>query len=230
LGSDGGDGFSSHAISVLTPNGYGTVFTLPLATTQPDLTRGTDSLNNVTPHAGDTVTASLTITNQSCSGGSANAGAFHVGFYGLSPTPAGLNTLAPFYESPVSGCPANSTVSFKLNITIDPSSPPGTYYLGYRVNDEHEVTECNENNNGILYWTLNVLPPPVVAPKLGAARQGGSLVLLWPTNAVGFTLQYATNLPSTNWNTVVPSPVIVNGQYMVSNVTSGMAKFFRLSR
>jgi uncharacterized repeat protein (TIGR03803 family) len=290
-------------------HGYGTVFVLPVATQQPDLTKGADSLSSVTPHAGDTVTASVTVTNQSCPGGSANAGAFHVGFYGLSTTSAGLNTLTPFYEEPVSGCPSNSTVSFKLNIII-PTTTPGTYYLGYKINDEHEVAECNENNNGILYWTLNVLPSPpskatspdpangapgqpinsslswangggatsydvyfngqfkgnqtaatynpatlaynttypwridaknsggtttgdswsftTVAPKLGAAQQGSSLILLWPTNAVGFMLQYATNLPSTNWQTVVPSPVIVNGQYTVTNTTSGMAKFFRL--
>ena len=211
-------------------NGYGTVFTIPLATAQPELIKGTDSLSSVTPHAGDTVSASLTITNQSCSGGSANAGAFHVGFYGFSTTATGLNTLAPFYEQPLSGCPANSTVSFMLNITINSTTTPGTYYLGYRINDEHEVAECNENDNPIWYWTLNVLPPPTAAPKLGVAQEGSSLILVWPTNAVGFALQYATNLPSTNWNTVVPSPVIVNGQYTVTNSTSGMAKFFRLLR
>ena len=36
---------------------------------QPDLTRGTDSLTNVNPHAGDTITVSITITNQSCFAG-----------------------------------------------------------------------------------------------------------------------------------------------------------------
>ena len=211
-------------------NGYGTVFTLPLATTLPELIRDTDSLSSGDPHAGDIVTVSLTITNQSCSGGSANAGAFHVGFYGLSTTSADLNTLAPFYEQLLSGCPANSTVSFKLDITIDTATTPGTYYLGYKINDENEVPMCNENSNPIWYWTLNVLPSLTVTPKLGAAPQGGSLILSWPTNSAGFTLQYATNLPSTNWNTVVPSPVIVNGQYTVTNATSGRVKFFRLLR
>jgi len=67
-------------------------------------------------------------------------------------------------------------------------------------------------------------------PKLGAAQQGSSLILLWPTNAVGFTLQSATNLPSTNWNTVIPSPIIVNGQFVVTNATPGLEKFFRLLR
>lgn len=37
-------------------------------------------------------------------------------------------------------------------------------------------------------------------------------MLLWPTNAAGFTLQHSTNLASTNWTTVVPPPGIVNGE------------------
>jgi hypothetical protein len=35
---------------------------------------------------------------------------------------------------------------------------PGTYYLGYKIDDENEVSECNDNNNGIFYWTVTVVP------------------------------------------------------------------------
>ena len=128
------------------------------AAPHPDLTKRTDLLNNTSPHAGDVVTASMTITNQICSGGSANAGVFHVGFYGLS-TSASFTGLSPFYELAVNGCAAKGTVSTNLNITIDPATAPGTYYLGYKINDENEVGECNQNNNGIFYWTITVLAP-----------------------------------------------------------------------
>jgi len=125
---------------------------------QPDLTRKTDSLSDLNPHAGDAVTASLTVTNQICSGSSVGAGAFHVGFYwSTSPTFSGVS---PFFEASVSGCSANSTVSLNQGITISAGTSPGTYYLGYKIDDEGEVTECNENNNGIFYWTVNVVPPP----------------------------------------------------------------------
>jgi len=128
------------------------------AAPHPDLTRRTDSMTNTSPHAGDVVTASITITNQSCSGGSANAGAFHVGFYWSSdPTFSGITA---FYEAPISSCPAKGTVPLNQNITIAAQNTPGTYYLGYKINDEAEVSECNENNNGIFYWTITVLPPP----------------------------------------------------------------------
>jgi hypothetical protein len=128
------------------------------AAPHPDLTRRTDSMTNTSPHAGDVVMASITITNQSCSGGSANAGAFHVGFYwSTDPTFSGTT---PFYEAPIASCPANGTVPLNQNITIAAQNTPGTYYLGYKINDEAEVSECNENNNGIFYWTITVLPPP----------------------------------------------------------------------
>ncbi|MEI6197705.1 MAG: CARDB domain-containing protein, partial [Verrucomicrobiota bacterium] len=128
------------------------------ATPNPDLTKRTDSFSNLSPHAGDVVTASLTITNQTCSGGSANAGLFHVGFYGLS-TSTSFAGLTPFHELTINGCAAKGTVSTNQNITIDPGTTPGIYYLGYKINDENDVGECSQNNNGIFYWTITVLAP-----------------------------------------------------------------------
>jgi hypothetical protein len=128
------------------------------ARAQPDLTKGTDNLSNLNPHPGDTVAASLTIQNQSCPGGSASAGAFHVGFYWS--TGPSFSGVSPFYEAPVSGCAASGTVSLDQNVLISAVTTPGTYYLGYRIDDQNEVAECNENNNGIFHWTVTVMPPP----------------------------------------------------------------------
>lgn len=126
---------------------------------QPDLTRNTDSLDNSSPHTGDVVTASITVQNQSCSGGGLSAGAFHVGFYwSTSPDFGGVT---PFYEQSVVGCAANGTVSLTQGVTISAANAPGTYYLGYRIDDLNEVAECNKNNNGVFYWTVTVLPPPM---------------------------------------------------------------------
>ena len=112
------------------------------------------TLSPTNPVAGDTVTASITITNGSCLGASVSAGAFHVGFYGLATTQAGLSTLAPFLEEPVSSCAANGTVSFNLNLSIPQNLTPGTYYLGFNINSEAEVPECNLDNNGIWWWVF----------------------------------------------------------------------------
>lgn len=65
-------------------------------------------------------------------------------------------------------------------------------------------------------------------PLLAASRQGGNIVLTWPANAAGFNLVSVTNVASTNWILVSPSPVIVNGLYTVTNTATGPAKFYRL--
>jgi uncharacterized repeat protein (TIGR03803 family) len=70
------------------------------------------------------------------------------------------------------------------------------------------------------------LPPP----NLSMALSGGNVVLTWPANATGFTLQYGTNIDTkAAWISNSPGPVIVNGQYTVTNPASGKQQFFRLS-
>ncbi|MGD0059583.1 MAG: protease pro-enzyme activation domain-containing protein [Verrucomicrobiia bacterium] len=123
-----------------------------------DLTRGSDSLDDSSPPAGGMVTVSITITNQPCPGGGTAAGPFHVGFYGLT-TDSSFTGVSAFYETPVSGCADGGSVPISQNITIDSTTTPGTYYLGYKIDDLNEVTECNETDKGMFYWTVTVLPP-----------------------------------------------------------------------
>jgi len=61
------------------------------------------------------------------------------------------------------------------------------------------------------------------------------VILSWPTNYAGFdysgyTLQATTNLASPGWTTNLPAPVVVNGQYTVTNRLSGTRQFYRLSQ
>ncbi len=56
-----------------------------------------------------------------------------------------------------------------------------------------------------------------------------TVILTWPTNAAGFTLQSTTNLVSpVVWSAVAPAPVVVNGQDAVTNPVSGTQQFYRL--
>jgi hypothetical protein len=58
---------------------------------------------------------------------------------------------------------------------------------------------------------------------------GANVILMWPTNASGLALQSTTNLGSAAvWSTNSPAPVLVNGQYAVTNPVSGSQRFFRL--
>jgi hypothetical protein len=139
-----------------TPNGSGLIDALS-APPKADLTRSTDQLSNLNPEAGETVTASITITNQSCPVGGASAGAFFIGFYWSSDS--NFFGVSEFHEAPVSGCPKSGSVTITQNVTISTGTTPGVYYLGYNIDDSNDVAECDKENNGIFYWPVTVLPP-----------------------------------------------------------------------
>jgi uncharacterized repeat protein (TIGR03803 family) len=70
-----------------------------------------------------------------------------------------------------------------------------------------------------------------IPPQLTIIPSGANVILTWPTDAAGFTLQSTTNLVSPAvWITNSPPPVIVNGQNAVTNPISGTQKFYRLSQ
>ena len=70
-----------------------------------------------------------------------------------------------------------------------------------------------------------------ISPQLAIVRSGTNVVLTWPTNAAGFTLEFATNLNSpTFWSTDSTAPVVINGQNTVTNPGTGAQTFFRLSQ
>jgi uncharacterized repeat protein (TIGR03803 family) len=75
-------------------------------------------------------------------------------------------------------------------------------------------------------FRLTILPPP---PALTLIPLGPNLILTWPTNYAGYTLQSARNLGSSAvWTTNSAAPVIVNGQNAVTNHITGTQMFFRL--
>jgi len=65
--------------------------------------------------------------------------------------------------------------------------------------------------------------------QLTIFSSGANLILTWPTNAVGFTLQSTTNLVSPAvWSTNSPAPVVTAGQNTVTNPITGAQQFYRL--
>lgn len=67
-------------------------------------------------------------------------------------------------------------------------------------------------------------------PVLIGTKQGTNMVFKWPTNALGFSLQWVTNLPPVNWSNATPAPVIVIGQYTVTNSMTNNVRFYRLKK
>jgi hypothetical protein len=88
-------------------------------------------------------------------------------------------------------------------------------------------TSVDEND-----FALANISMSVAQPRLDAFLSStNAVVLTWPTNAPGFTLQSTTNLsPTASWRAVSPAPVVVNGQFAVTNSISVMEMFYRLSR
>jgi uncharacterized repeat protein (TIGR03803 family) len=68
-------------------------------------------------------------------------------------------------------------------------------------------------------------------PQLTIIPSGANVVLTWPTNATGFTLESSTSLGSSAaWSAVSPTNAVVNGQNTVTNPITGSQMFFRLSQ
>jgi len=79
--------------------------------------------------------------------------------------------------------------------------------------------------------TIFSISLPVSPPHLTITPSGVNIILTWPTNGTGFTLQSNTNLVSpVVWTTVSPGPVVTDGQNTVTNPISGTQQFFRLSQ
>jgi len=66
-------------------------------------------------------------------------------------------------------------------------------------------------------------------PLLTLIPYGANVILTWPTNAFGFTLQSTTDLVSPAvWSTNSPAPVVIGGQNVIINPISSPQQFYRL--
>ena len=107
----------------------------------------------------------------------------------------------------------------------DGAGPGGLIISG---NTLYGITDSGGSSGNGTIFSLSL---PITPPQLNIIRSAGTVILSWPTNYAGFNLQSTTNLlPSAVWTTNLPSPVIVNGQYAVTNPVTGRQQFFRLSQ
>ena len=70
----------------------------------------------------------------------------------------------------------------------------------------------------------------VAAPQLSFATQPNALVLTWPTNFSGFTLQQNLDLKTTNWTPAAEALTPVGSNYQATILTTNGPRFFRLNR
>ena len=94
------------------------------------------------------------------------------------------------------------------------------------------ISDPGVSNRPVRFYRAVSLAVAVAAdlPALRATRLGSDLLLSWPTNFAGFTLETATNLPPTSWTSNSIPPAIANGQWTVTNAIAGGKKFYRLRK
>ena len=77
----------------------------------------------------------------------------------------------------------------------------------------------------------NTVSVKTIVSGMSFVRSGNSLLISWPSDATGYTLQYTTNLASPIlWQTVTPAPSVVSGMNYVTNTIGAGNRFFRLTK
>jgi hypothetical protein len=116
------------------------------------------------------------------------------------------------------------------NFRLQPNSPC------INAGDNSYVTSATDldGNPRLSGGTVDIGAYEYQWPQLTITPSDSNIVLTWPTNNLGydytgFTVQSTTNLISTVvWDTNSSAPVVVNGQNVVTNPTTGPQMFFRL--
>ena len=95
----------------------------------------------------------------------------------------------------------------------------------YMGGEQFTISYTGGTGNDVVLTRLVTPPRPVLAIE----KAPPSFVrLLWPTNAVGFTLQSNTNLNTTNWTAALPLPVITGTNNIVLDSMTNSQRFYRL--
>ncbi len=199
-GTSSGPPYGTPGGTVFAMNGIGTIPT-PLH----DFTGGSDGGD---PQAG-LLLSGITLYGTTAQGGSSGNGTlFKIGTDGTR-----FTNLYSF-----------SSVSGPDGTNSDGSHPQAALILS-RNTLYGTTLQGGSSGNGTVF-SLS-LPQP---PQLSIVLWGTNVILTWPTNGTGFTLQSATNLLPLAWSAVSPAPVVVNGQYAVTNPISGTQMFYELTQ
>jgi uncharacterized repeat protein (TIGR03803 family) len=88
------------------------------------------------------------------------------------------------------------------------------------------TSQGGQGNAGTVF-RLTIVPQP----QLTIIPSGPYVILAWPTNYSGFTLQSTPNLgASAVWTTNSSPPVVIGGENVVINTITGRQQFYRLSQ
>ena len=145
-------------------------------------------------------------------------------------------TFAPLVNKTYGEPPfaVSATASSGLNVSFNILSGPATL-SGNNVtltSTGTVIVRASQAGNASYYAAPNVDQPFTVytPPQANVTLSSTKFVISWPTNVAGFVLQSTPSLSPASWSTVSPSPVIVNGQFTVTNNATSGKMFYRLQK
>ena len=177
---------------------------------------GTGTFPNVTNSDGAGPGAGLILSNSTLYGTTLGGGSSGNGtVFAIHTTGTGFKLLHSF--TTLSGSPGRNA---------DGANPRGSLFLWANTLYGTATSGGSAGNGTVFGLSLGAVTPP----QLAITSSGPDVILSWPTNFMGFTLQTTTNLVSLLWTTNLPVPVALNGNYTVTNPISDTQQFFRLGR
>jgi len=114
-----------------------------------------------------------------------------------------------------------------FDVTAFVKSTTGSYFgfiLQSPGNDLFSSTSVNDGTPPELFAIASPMPP-----QLSVVSAVNQIIISWPTNnSAGLSLQTSPNLGAgASWSVVTPA--VLGNQWVVTNSTSGVSQFFRLS-
>ena len=120
---------------------------------------------------------------------------------------------------------AFGTVTNADGASLDGANPYASLVQGSDGSFYGTTYQGGTNGVGTVF-RLTIVPQP----QLTIIPSGPYVILTWPTNYNGFTLQCTTNLGSSAvWSTNSSPPVVIAGENVVISTASGKQQFYRLS-
>jgi hypothetical protein len=120
------------------------------------------------------------------------------------------------------------------SVTLEASPHPGYAFLNWTENGIEVETsptytlQSNTNHAFVANFIAAVIVTPSQPSLSLAVVSPGVLILAWPTNATGFSLEQNPDLSPSNWAGVTNAVTLVGDQNQVTVQTSGAKTFFRL--
>jgi hypothetical protein len=132
--------------------------------------------------------------------------------------PTQRNTFQFDFPAPA---PASSNLMGPTLANFKNLNPNGTWRL-YIVDD-------TSPDSGVITggWSLTFTTAPVL---LSLSKAGTNAILSWTNAATGYTLQSSPSLSPGAWTNVIPTPVVISGNYTVTNAITNRSTFYRLAQ